>query len=115
VPFLGRLQASAEEVALRFVASEGERGTEMLLRGIEAFAAKLELTEGGPIKWVRIETITITDSLDLRNSPIRPISLRDRDRPVEGDDGRGANHHQCVIQKRDLRPAAWTDAIAASR
>jgi hypothetical protein len=89
------LQASAEEGALRFVASQGERGTEMLLRGnIEASAAQLELTKRGPIEWVRVKTITITDSLDLRKSPIRPISLRDRDRPVEGDDGRGANHHQ---------------------
>jgi len=45
-----RLQASAEEVALRFAASEGERRTEMTLRRLVPLAAQLELSERSPVE-----------------------------------------------------------------
>jgi hypothetical protein len=95
---LGRLQALAEEVSLRVVPGECKRRTEMAERRLVPLGTKLELAERGPIKRIRFETITVRDSLDFLNSPIRTIALSDCDCPVEGDDRRRAYRHQRVVK-----------------
>ena len=81
----GGLQALTEEVPLRFIAGEGERGTEMTLRRLVPLAAQLALSERRPIKRVRFETITVRNCQDLLKATVRTIALSDCDRPVEGD------------------------------
>src|SRR6516162_6666666 len=85
-------------MALRVVASEGECGTEMAVRGLVPLGTKLELSKRGPIKRVRVQTISVGDSLDFLDSTFRAIALCDGDSPVESDYRRGANPHQGVIK-----------------
>ncbi len=44
------------------------------------------------------------DRVDRFESGFRPFVLRDRDRPVQRDDGRGTNRHQHVVQRHDPWP-----------
>jgi hypothetical protein len=83
--WLGCLQTLAEEMALRVVAGEGERGTEVAVRRLVPLGTKLELAERGPIEGLRFETITVRDGFNLLDAPIRTVALSDGDSPVEGD------------------------------
>ena len=67
-----------KEMALRLIAGKSESRAEMALRRFTSLAAKLELSERGPVERIGREAIYIWDRPDLFYPPIRPITLSDR-------------------------------------
>src|SRR5215472_19260818 len=70
--YLRGMQALGEEMTFRLITGQHQRRSEMVLRRFAPLAAKLELSERGPVERIRSEAIRIGDRLDLLDSPTGP-------------------------------------------
>ena len=96
--FCGNSHALLEEPSLHGIAGDGQRCSEMLIRGFASTAAKLEIAQRGEVKRIGGQSIRPGNGVNLFEPTFGTFVLRDRDGAVEGDDRRRANRHQRVVE-----------------
>ena len=75
-------------------------GARRLIRAPDALQ---EVCAGG----VEVAVLVQRQSVDDRQSRLRPLRLGDGDRPVELHHRRGRQMRQLAVERGDLRPVAW--------
>ncbi len=76
----------------------------MLLRLAVVTAAQFQLAQGGMEERILRKPIVLWDRTNLFQPALRPLRLRDRNRPVECHDRSGLDRSQRVIQRSDPGP-----------
>ncbi len=64
----------------------------------------LELAERRMVERIVLHALDADDGMNLFETSLRTLALRDRDGAIERDDWRGPDGHQRVVQPDDLAP-----------
>ena len=83
---------------LHWVACEGQRGPEMLASSVAATAAKLQLAHRCKVERITGEALAACNRADLFKPALRAITQPNSDGAIEGNDRRGTQLHQSVVE-----------------
>jgi hypothetical protein len=78
----------------------------MRLSRLTIVAPQLQLSYRRRIERIVREAIAIGDRMKLLESSFGAVALADGDRAIEGNDRRGVNVHQPVVQRHDRLPVS---------
>src|SRR6516165_8887741 len=86
-----------EESAFHWVPREAESCLEVLARGLMSSAPEFKLTEGRMVEGISGKAIVVRNGMNLLQSALRPITLRDGNRTVQCYYRRGPYRHQRIV------------------